>query len=135
MNEKLITREAAVAQIRGQLILMQEEGKSTCQLAAERNILCRGFHRDSAEELRRRYADTFDDVRELSLDDLEVRANRWQLERQAEEGARLSCDVQQMFYETCRGWDDFSNEELSKFCFELLGEEVQVTGKKSPVVI
>ena len=135
MNENVITREGAVALIRQQLIVMQEKGKSLCQTAAERNVLCRGFHRDSDDELRRRYADRIDGAPELSRQELEKRANSWQLERQQHEGARLCCDVQYMFYETCRGWDDFSNEELSSFCLELLGEQIRVIGKKELVVL
>jgi hypothetical protein len=135
MNENAITREAAVARIRGQLILMQEEGKSLCQIATERNILCRGFHRDSTAALRNRYADELENVQQLSRAELEERANAWQLERQRSEGARLPCDVQYMFYETCRGWDDFSNADLSRFCLELLGEKVRVTGRRELVVL
>jgi hypothetical protein len=135
LNENLITREEAVGRIRQQLIAMNADGKSVCRIAAERNILCGGFHRDSDDELRARYAGRIDGPTELSREELEDRANTWQLERQKNEGVRLSCDVQQMFYETCRGWDDFSNEELSRFCFELLGEEVAVLGKKAPAVV
>lgn len=135
MNENVITREAAVACIRRQLIAMKEEGKSVCQIAAERNILCRGFRRDSDEELRQRYAGTIDGAADLSRDELEIRANTWQLERQKKEGVRLSCDVQHMFYQTCRGWDDFSNEELSRFCLELLGEPTRVMGQKELAVL
>jgi hypothetical protein len=51
-----ITRETAVAQIRRALIAMQEEGQSICRIVAEKGILCRGFSRDTDEELRWRYA-------------------------------------------------------------------------------
>ena len=40
-----------------------------------------------------------------------------------------------MAYETCRAWDIFSNEELSRFCAEMLGEKVRVTGKISQAVL
>jgi hypothetical protein len=130
-----ITRETAVAQIRGQLIAMQEEGQSVCRIAAEKGILCRGFSRDTDEELRRRYAAAIPAGADLARRELESRANSWQLERQRDEGSLLCCDVQYMSYETCRAWDDFSNDELARFCHELLGEQVRVTGKKSPAVL
>jgi hypothetical protein len=135
VNENTITRETAVGRIRRQLVSLTEEGKSVCQIAAEKNILCRGFHRDTDDELRRRYADTIAGAPEMSRDEIERRANTWQLERQRHEGMLLCCDVQYACYETCRAWDDFTNEELSRFCQELLGDQIRVTGKISLPVI
>jgi len=114
---------------------MKEEGKSVCQIAAEKNILCRGFHRDTDDELRWRYAAAIPGAPEMSREELESRANAWQLERQQHEGMLLCCDVQFACYETCRAWDDFTNEELAHFCGELLGEKVRVRGKVSLPVI
>lgn len=135
MSQTVITREAAVGRIRRRLIAMREDGKSTCQIAAENNVLCRGFHRDTDEELRQRYAGTIADAPRLSRKELESRANAWQLERQLHEKTLLCCDVQYMFYETCRGWDDFTNQDLSRFCLELLGERVRVVGEVALAVI
>ena len=135
MAERIISRETAVAQLRRKLIELQEEGKSICQVAAEQGLFCRGFHRDSDEELRFRYAAAIENAPELTRAELEERANAWQLARQKQEGTLLCCDVQFMTYETCRAWDDFSNEELSRFCEEMLGEKVCVTGKISPAVL
>jgi len=135
VNETTITRERAVARIRRQLIALKEDGKSVCQIAAEKNILCRGFHRDTDDELRARYAGTIAGAPEMSRDELESRANAWQLERQQHEGMLLCCDVQYMCYETCRAWDDFSNDDLSRFCQVLFGEQLRVTGEISLPVI
>jgi hypothetical protein len=135
MNETTITRETAVGRIRGRLIAMSEEGKAVCQIAAENNTLCRGFHRDTDDELRWRYADKVPGAFGMARPELEGRANAWQLERQRHEGSLLCCDVQSMFYETCRAWRDFTNEELARFCKELLGEEVGVTGRISLPII
>lgn len=131
MHLKVIGRREALERIRRQLIALQEEGKSVCRIAAERNILCRGFGRDSDDELRWRYVDKIDGALVLTREELEQRANAWHLERQQREGTLLCCDVQSEFHETCRGWDDFSNEELARFCFELFGERVRVTGVQS----
>ncbi|HXH40672.1 MAG TPA: hypothetical protein VNN08_18715 [Thermoanaerobaculia bacterium] len=130
-----MTRETAVARLRRKLITLQEEGKSVCRLAAEKNIFCRGFLRDGDDELRFRYAAVIENAAQLTRAELEERANAWQLERQQQEGTLLCCDVQYMGYETCRSWDDFSNEELSRFCGEMLGENVRVTGKVTPAVL
>jgi hypothetical protein len=135
MSELVLSRETAVARLRQKLIALKEDGKSVCQIAAEKGIFCRGFDRDSSDELRFRYAATIENASQLTRSELEERANAWQLERQQQEGTLLCCDVQFMCYETCRAWDDFSNEELSRFCVEMLGEKVRVTGKVSPAVL
>jgi hypothetical protein len=135
MSERIVTRETAVAQLRTKLISMTDAGKSVCRTASEKGLFCRGFHRDSDDELRFRYAATIENATELTRAELEERANAWQLARQKQEGTLLCCDVQFMTYETCRAWDDFSNEELSRFCEEMLGERVCVTGKVSPAAL
>ena len=123
-----ITREAAVGRIRTKLIEMSEDGKSMCEIAAEKNILCCGFHRDSADELRKRYAGKITNAANLCRSELEQLANQWQLARQGKEGTLLCCDAQYMFYETCRAWDDFTNGDLARFCSELTGESFVVQG-------
>jgi len=65
----------------------------------------------------------------LSRSDLERVGNHWQLARQRTEGTILACDVQYRHYQTCRGWNDVSNEELSGFCFELTGVRPNVIGE------
>jgi hypothetical protein len=135
MTEITVTRETAVSRLRRKLLTLQEEGKSVCRIAAEKDLFCSGFHRDSDEELRFRYAAAIDNAEALTRAELEERANAWQLERQKQEGTLLCCDVQYMCYETCRAWDDFSNEDLSRFCAEMLGERVRVTGRVAPAVL
>jgi hypothetical protein len=125
---KTISRENAVARIRERLVALQEPGKSMCRIAAERNILCRGFEGDDALTLRWRYAGKIPAAPHLSRGELQDFANAWQLNRQRSAGTALCCDAQYMFYETCRGWDDFSNEEIAQFFFELTGEKVSVAG-------
>jgi hypothetical protein len=129
MTEETISRDAAIGRIRLKLIELCEDGKSTCQVATERNILCRGFHRDSDEELRQRYAPYIAGVERLSRSDLERAANHWQLARERTEETRIACDVQNRYYQVCRGWNDFSNEELSDCCLELNGVRPTVVGE------
>ena len=135
LNEIVLTREAAVARLRRKLISLREEGKSVCQIAAKKEIFCRGFHRDNDNDLRFRYAAAIEEAPQLTRAELEQRANAWQLARQQQEGALLCCDVQAMHYESCRAWDDFSNEDLSRFCAEMLGERVRVKGKVTPAAL
>ena len=38
----------------------------------------------------------------------------------------IACDVQQKEHDSCGGWDDFSNEQLSTFFTELTGRSLIV---------
>ena len=135
MQTELISRETAVSRLRRALIDLAEPGKSMCQIAAERNILCGGFHRYTNERLRETYGAIAGVGADASREELERKANEWQLARAAMEGTPLACDVQQRFYETCRGWDDFTNEALADFLLEIAGERVIVRGARALPVI
>lgn len=135
MPIELISREAAIARLRRCLIDLQEPGKSMCEIAAARNILCGGFHRYTDERLREIYGPLVPVGEGASRDEIEQKANEWQIARTLMEGARLACDVQYRFYETCRGWDDFTNEALADFLLEIAGEQVVVKGARALPVI
>jgi hypothetical protein len=131
MLENVINREEAIGRLRRKLIELTANEKSACQVAAERGIFCGGFRRYTDHELREAYRHIVLRNPSISRPELEKAANQWQLERQADVGTLLACDTQHMFYETCRGWNDFNNAQLARFCFELVGEEVVVTGDRT----
>lgn len=135
MVEIVISREDAISRLRRKLRDLTGNNASACQVAAERGILCRGFAHYSDRELREAYAKLIPQSRSMTREELEHAADVWQLERQTDVGAMVACDTQQMFYETCRGWMDFSNDQLARFCLELLGEEVVVSGDRTLAVI
>src|ERR1700681_3021909 len=135
MLENVISREDAISRLRRKLLELTDNDKSACQVAAERGILCGGFRRYSYQELREAYHHLVQRNPSISRPALERAANEWQLERQADVGTLLSCDTQQLFYETCRGWDDFTNAQLTQFCSQLLGDEVIVHGERTLPVI
>jgi hypothetical protein len=130
MPTELISREAAIARLRLCLMALAEPGKSVCRIAAERNILCGGFHRYTEERLRAIYEGVAEVGRTATRAEIEESANDWQLERAAIEGLYLTCDVQSRFYETCRGWDDFSDQALADFLLELAGDQVVIEGSR-----
>lgn len=129
MPEETISREVAIGRIRAKLIELCASGKSACEVATERNILCRGFHRDSDEELRCRYEPYIAGAERISRSDLERSANSWHHARQQTEGALVSCDVQYRFYQVCRGWNEFTNDVLADCCLELTGVRPNVIGE------
>jgi hypothetical protein len=119
-----IGREAAIARLRKALGELTPDDQSTCRAVADRNVLCRGFDQDSLTELRMRYAAAIDISGKRA--DVERRADAYQQRRREEEDAAVACDVQQRYYETCRGWDEFTNDDLARFIFEIVGEQVHV---------
>jgi hypothetical protein len=135
MLENVINREDAISRLRRRLLELTDNEKSACQVASERGIFCGGFRRYSDQELREAYRPIVLRNPSISRPELERAANAWQLERQADVGTLLACDTQHMFYETCRGWTDFNNAQLARFCFELVGQEVVVTGDRTLPVI
>ena len=128
MPENVVNRDVAISRLRMRLLEMLSRGQSVCRLAADKGILCGGFGRHSDEELRNTYRSVLRRDPFMTRPALERAANDAQLARQAELGVVLSCDAQRACYETCRGWDDFTNAQLSEFCAELLGEQLTVTG-------
>ena len=99
---------------------------SACKVAAEQGIFCHGFARYTDAELRRRYEWIVRRRPKMDRAELEEIADRWQLARQDVEGIPIACDVQQKVHDTCRGWDDFSNDDLARFYFEMTGKDVNV---------
>lgn len=130
-----VSRDVAISRLHVKLLEKLDAGTSLCQLAAEHGILCGGFRHYSDDALRAAYPDIMRRDPFMSREELESAANEWQLARQAELGVVLSCDAQRATYETCRGWDEFTNAQLATFCQRLLGEEVAVVGEPSPAVV
>jgi hypothetical protein len=121
-----IAREEAVNLLRAEFLKLVDDEKSICKVAAERGIFCKGFERFSDFELRKRYQWIARKDRRYTREEIEDLANRWQLARQDVDELPLACDVQQIEHDSCRGWDDFSNEELAKFVYQMTGRTVAV---------
>ena len=94
---------------------------SICKLAAQTGVFCKGFRRFSDDELKARFGWIAKKDPEMPRAQLEDVADRWQLARQDVLGALTSCDVQQLEHDSCGGWDDFTDEELTRFLRELGG--------------
>ena len=121
-----ISRDGAIDILRAELLKQAGNDVSICKLAAEKNIFCRGFHRHSEVELRRKFGWINRKNPGVSRAALEEVVDSWQLARQEVDQLPTACDVQQREHDGCLGWDDFSNEELSRFCRELTGRTVVV---------
>lgn len=122
-----MTREEAIARIREKLVSLTDEECCTCKVAAERGIFCRGFRQFTDKELRERYWWIVRKRPHITREELETIANDWQLAQQDVHSLPVACDVQSKVHDTCRGWTDFSNQELGVFLKQLTGEEVRIS--------
>ncbi len=121
-----VTRQEAIDLLRSELMKEVDDETCVCKAAAEQKIFCRGFARYGDREFRARYSWLVTKHPTASRAELEDLANEWQLARQDVRRAGLACDVQQSEHDSCRGWDDFSNEDLARFVQELTGKHVVV---------
>ncbi len=122
-----VSRPSLIVALRNELAHRANGEMSICKLAAQTGVFCKGFRRYSDAELRERYSWIARKNPDASRAELEETADRWQMARQDVIGAATACDVQQLEHDACGGWDDFTNEELSRFLLDLTGRTVEVS--------
>jgi hypothetical protein len=122
-----ISRDELITRLRGEFAKYTDVENSICKVAADRGIYCTGFKRYSDDELRQKYQWIVNKRPDLTRDELERIANDWQLAQQEVHELPTACDVQRKVHDTCRGWNDFTNEQLAKFYYQVTGKEIQVT--------
>lgn len=120
------TRGGAISNLREALVKLTDDDRSLCQVAAERGIFCHGFHRWNAREFDHHWRNAIGRSTHLSRSQMEEFANLWQLAEQIRLGVTLACDAQAAEHGPCRGWDEFSNADLSRFCCDILGQSIEV---------
>ena len=98
-----------------------------CRVATDRGIFCQGYRKLGEADLKTRFAGIVKRRPGANRWQIEALGNQWELARQTVNDLPLACDVEQKEHGTCRGWDDFTNTDLSRYCAELLGQDVIVT--------
>lgn len=121
-----VTRKEAIDLLRSELLKRVNDETCICKAASEQKIFCRGFARYGEREFRARYSWLVTKRPTATRPELEALANEWQLARQEVRHTPLACDVQQSEHDSCRGWDDFSNEDIARFVQELMGNGLVV---------
>ena len=121
-----ITRNEAISGLRQQFLSMTDDEHSMCRVAAEKGIFCHGFHKFTDAELRERYWWIVRKRPSLTREELESLANLWQLTQQDVQGMACACDVQTKLHDTCRGWHDFTNDQLAMYYEQVVGTPVHV---------
>ena len=128
-------RGEAIARLRQALLTLCDDEHSMCQVASDRGIFCRGFRRWNASEFDRRWRAAIGRSTHLSRPQMEEFANVWQLSEQLRQRVSLACDAGRNGPGGCRGWDEFSNADLSRFCADVLGSSVQVVETDNSCVL
>ena len=126
MSTETVERTQAIDLLRDALLQRIDDDKSACRVAAEKGIFCRGFTQFTDPQLRQKYAWITRRHPKMSREELEGIADRWQLARQEVNDLPIACDVQTRERDLCGGWNDFSNDQLSAFLFELTGQRIDV---------
>lgn len=121
-----LTRTELVNHLRRELGRFTDCETSVCKAAGERGVFCNGFRRYTDAELEQRYDWIVSKRPGMTRAELEEVANDWQLAQQEVHEMPIACDVQQKVHDTCRGWNDFSNEQLARFYFQMTGKEIDV---------
>ena len=121
------SRRDAIDRLRDSLRRLADDEHSMCQVAAQRGIFCRGFQRWPDSEFDRRWKSALGRSTHLSRAQMEELANVWQLAEQIRCRVGLVCDAQSGRHGGCRGWDEFSNDDLARYCSDILGLNVVVT--------
>ena len=123
---RVLHRDEAISHLRSSLVRMTDQEHSLCQVAADLGIFCRGFRRWNEAEFDRHWRKSIGRSTHLSRRQMEEYANLWQLAEQVRRRVSLACDAQTISGGPCRGWSEFSNAELARFCNDVLGENVDV---------
>jgi hypothetical protein len=122
------TRQRTIDALRAKLLEVCDDEHSMCEVATERGIYCHGFAQWTFTELKKRYLTIVRSRPGITPRKLRDLANRWQLARQTARATALACDTQQRegALASCKGWDEWSDEDLARFYGELTGEQVRV---------
>jgi hypothetical protein len=121
------SRREAIDHLRDALRSLVDDEHSMCQVASERKIFCRGFRRWPDSEFDRRWRSALGRSTHLSRAQMEELANLWQIAEQIRHRVGFACDAQTLSHGPCRGWDEFSNDELARQCNDVIGVDVIVT--------
>jgi hypothetical protein len=123
---KVLSRDQAIRALRHYLVKLTDEDTSICQVASRKGIFCGGFQQWTDAQFREKYSILVAKRPGLTRRQLEYLANTWQLARQIVDNVSLSCDAQSKEHDTCNGWDSFTDDDLRRFCKEILGAEVTI---------
>ena len=96
-----------------------------CETTARLGIFCRGFRRWPDTQFLRLWTRAMGPSTHLNRAQMERLADIWQLTEQLRLRIPIACDACSAFG-PCRGWNEFSNAQLERFCADVLGQNVAI---------
>ena len=96
-----------------------------CEIAARLGIFCRGFRRWPDAVFLRIWMRAMGQSTHLNRAQMERLADLWQQTEQLRLRIPIACDGR-TGCGPCRGWDEFSDAELERFCADILGQNVVI---------
>lgn len=126
---QVLTRNEAIRRLRLALQPMCGPDRSMCDVAASQGIFCRGFRRWHDSEFHRKWKGALGTSTHLTRAQMERLADIWQLAEQVRCGVTFACDASARCTGPCRGWDEFTDGAIGRFCLDLLGERVVVSDR------
>ncbi|HEY1252682.1 MAG TPA: hypothetical protein VGH97_15990 [Thermoanaerobaculia bacterium] len=121
----VLTREQAIACLREGLLRLSDGEHSMCEIAARLGVFCRGFRRWPDGTFLKVWSKAMGRSTHLNRAQMELVADLWQQTEQLRLRIPIACDAR-TGCGPCRGWDEFSNADLERFCDEVLGRSVTV---------
>jgi hypothetical protein len=96
-----------------------------CEVAARLGIFCRGFRRWPDKAFLRVWTRAMGPTTHLNRAQMERLADVWQLTEQLRLRIPIACDALNA-WGPCRGWNEFTNAELERFCADVLSQNVAI---------
>ena len=123
---QVLTRPAAIGDIRRILNALPQDDMCACGIAARYGIFCQGFARYSDEELKKRFAWIARPRPNATRAELERLASAYHRGRQEVTGAETCCDLETREHCGCDGWNAFDNRALEELYAGLTGHQVRI---------
>jgi hypothetical protein len=123
----VLTREEAIGRLRAGLLALSDGEHSMCEVAARLGVFCKGFRRWPDAEFLRLWMRTMGQSTHLNRAQMERLADVWQLTEQLRLRIPIACDACSASG-PCRGWNEFSDAQLERFCADVLGQDVAIHG-------
>jgi hypothetical protein len=123
---QVLTRPAAIGEIRRILNALPQDDMCACAIAARYGVFCQGFARYSDEELKERFAWIARPRPNATRAELERLASAYHRGRQEVTGAEICCDLETREHCGCDGWNAFDNRALEELYAGLTGHQARI---------
>ncbi len=126
-SPRVVARAWAIRSLREFLLTLTDEDHSMCRVASDRGIFCQGFRKLNDAELREHLAGIVKRRPGANRWQLEALGNQWELARQTVNRFLSPATFSRKSTRPAADGTISANEDLARYCAELLGLDVVVT--------